>query len=110
MELEALLLGIEPLTALAVGVGAVVLAPVVGALNAAAGPDSKAGESIAESARDLAKNGLVWGFDAVEQAQTIFAQAEESFRDLVSDAKVEHAAKKSQPETPAPHNVEIVSE
>lgn len=32
MELEALLLGLEPFTALAVGVGALILAPVIGLL------------------------------------------------------------------------------
>jgi hypothetical protein len=105
-----LLLGLEPITALAVGVGAVILAPVVNAVGSALGEDSSKRESLSEAAREWTKNGLVWGFEAVENAQTIFAQAEESFKDLVSDAKVEYMMKKSNSQTVEPHQVEIVSD
>lgn len=111
MELEALLLGIEPITALAVGVSAVILAPVVNAVGSALGEDSTSKhESLSAAAREWTKNGLVWGFEAVENAQAIFAQAEESFKDLVSDAQVEYMMKKSNAETAEPHKIEIVSD
>lgn len=111
MELEALFLGIEPLTVLAVGIGAVILAPVVDAVSSAMGEDStKLKESLSESAREITKNSLVWGFETLENAQTIFAQAEESFRDLVADAKTEHVIKKTKSaENAEPRDVEIVT-
>ncbi|KAF3888044.1 MULTISPECIES: hypothetical protein [Nostocales] len=111
MEWEALLLGIEPLTAIAVGLGAVVLAPVISSVGSALGQDGeKLTESITESTRELTKKGLVWGFEAVENAQVVFAQAEESFRDLIADAKVEHVQRKTVSEKVEPQHVEIVSE
>ncbi len=109
MEFEALLLGFEPLTALAVGVGAVVLAPVVGAVGAAVGND-KLVESFTESTRDLTKKTLVVGLEAFENAQTVFAEAQESFRDILADAKAEQSAKHAAAEKTEPHEVEIVSE
>jgi hypothetical protein len=110
MNLEALLLGLEPVTALAVGLGAVILAPVVSAVGSAAGVDSnKLGEAVSESARELTKNSLVWGIEALENAQATYAQAEESFRDLVADAMTEHKIKKTE-EKKEPRDVEILSE
>lgn len=110
---ESLLLGIEPVTALAVGVGAVILAPVVNAVGSAVGLDSnKLGESLSESAKEIAKNTLVFGFEAFENAQTTYAHAEEAFRDLVSDARLEHMQKKSDSETAKstePQVIEVVS-
>ena len=115
MELEALLLGIEPLTAVAVGVGAVILAPVVNAASSAM-KDSKLGEALSESAseltksaKELTKDGLIWGFEAFENAQATYAQAEEAFRDLVADAKVDHMGKKSESKTAEPQKIEIES-
>jgi hypothetical protein len=109
MEFEALLLGIEPLTALAVGVGAVVLAPVVSAVGTAVG-DEKLVESFSASARDLTKKSLMLGFEAFENAQGVFAEAQESFRDIVADAKAEQVAKHAQAEQKQPQEVEIVSD
>ncbi len=103
------LLGIEPLTVFAIGLGAVVLAPVVSAVGTAVGQENL-GESFSESARELTKNTLVFGFEAWENAQTAFAEAEESFRDLVADAKAERLAKQTTPETVEPRDIEIVSE
>ncbi len=120
MELEALLLGLEPLTALVVGVGAVIMAPVVDVVGKAVEKDPrlgeslpKLGESLSESAKEVTKNTLVWGFEAFENAQTVFAEAEESFRDLVADAKTEYTTKKSGVEgveRVEPREVEIASE
>ena len=111
MEFEALLLGIEPLTALVVGVGAVLIAPVVDAAGKAVGQDPKLVESLSDSAKEATKTALIWGIEAIENAQTVFAEVEESFRDLVADAKAEHLAKKASAESAVePHEVEIVSE
>ena len=60
MNFEALLLGLEPVTALAVGIGAVVLAPVVTAVGSAMG-NSHLSESLSETTRELTKKGLVLG-------------------------------------------------
>jgi hypothetical protein len=109
MEFEALFLGIEPLTALAVGVGAVVLAPVVDVVGKAIGQDNLA-EPLTTTAKDNTKKVMVWGMEAFENAQSAYAEAEESFRDLVADAKAEYVAKKTDAESVRPHEVEIVSE
>ena len=109
MEFEALFLGLEPLTALAVGLGAVVLVPVVDAVGKAVGQQDLSAP-LAETAREKTKEALVWGIEAFEKAQVAFAEAEESFRDLVADAKAESAAKKVASEPLTPREVEIVSE
>jgi len=110
MEFEALLLGIEPLTALAIGIGAVLLAPVADVAVKAVGQDPKLVESFSESAKEATKAALVWGMEAMENAQSVFAEAEESFRDMVADAKAEHLAKKPAVDPIEPREVEIVSE
>lgn len=110
MEFEALFLGLEPLTALAIGVGAAILAPVVDGVGKAIGQDPKMGAAVSESARENTKKALVWGFGALETFQSTFAEAEESFRDLVADAKTEYNGKKSEKERTEPREVEIVSE
>ena len=81
LELEALLLGLEPMTAAAIGIGALVIAPVVGAI------DSMTGNTISEGTRSVAKTGLVWAFQAFDQVQSNVAEASESFQDLVAEAK-----------------------
>ena len=109
MEFEALFLGIEPLTALAVGLGAVVLAPMVSAVGKAVGQEDL-GAPLTEMARESTKKAIVWGLEAFENAQGAFAETEESFRDLVADAKAERAVKRSESEPVTPRQVEIVSE
>ena len=109
MEFEALFLGLEPLAALAVGIGALALAPVVTTIGKAMGHD-KLGEPLAESAKEHTKKAMVWGLDTIENAQSAFAEAEESFRDLVADAQAERTAKKAQTNHAEPREVEIVSE
>jgi hypothetical protein len=99
MELEALLLllGVEPISALVVGTTAAVagaagaaLVPVVNAVNSA-------NEALQDPVRDLTKKAMVVGLGALESAQTTlnnaqvaFAEAQESFGDLLADAKQEH--------------------
>ncbi|MBF2002060.1 MAG: DUF5132 domain-containing protein [Synechococcales cyanobacterium M58_A2018_015] len=114
-ELEALLLGIEPITALAVGVGAVLLAPVVDTVGNWVKEDEKlngVGESVSQSAREATKSALIWGMDVIEGIQSTFADAQESFNDLVAEAKDEHRATraKAQEQPTPPRAVEIVSE
>ncbi len=83
MELEALFLGLEPVTALAVGVGVLALAPLVGMATKS---------ELADSARETAKKGLVFVFETFDKAQSAVAEAGESFQDLVAEAKAERAA------------------
>ncbi len=111
MNFEALLLGLEPVTALTVGIAAVVLTPVVNAVGGAMG-NSNLGESLSESAREVTKQGLVWGFEALENAKAVSAHAEEVFKDILADAKLEHLEKKSQSVTSdaQPQEIEIVSQ
>ncbi len=109
MEFEALLLGLEPLAALAIGIGALALAPVVTTVGKAMGHDNL-GEPLAESAKEHTKKAMVWSLDAVENIQSSFAEAEESFRDLVADAQAERTAKKAQTNYAEPREVEIVTE
>ena len=87
-----LLFGLEPLTALVVGVGALVVVPVITTVG------STVGEPIAESSKNLAKTGLTWSFDIFDKTQTFFAETAESFQDLVAEAKADHVAAKAKAE------------
>ena len=108
LELEALLLGLEPITALGIGIGALVLTPAIGAVGSVVGADSAMGSSLTESSRSLAKTGLVWVFDAFDKTQTFFAEAGESFQDLVAEAKTDlNTAKSKAAQNSPPHPVEI---
>lgn len=84
MEWEALLLGLEPLTAAAIGVGVAVAAPVVAAI------DSATGSKFSESTRAVAKQGMVIAFEAFDQMQSAIAEAQESVNDLMAEAKNDH--------------------
>lgn len=108
LELEALLLGLEPLTAAGIGLGALALAPVVGVVGSALGPDSAVGNSLSESSRSLAKTGLGWAFDVYDKTQSFVAESSESFQDLVAEAKTDLKKSKAKAEqSPMPHQVEI---
>ncbi len=109
MEFEALFLGLEPLAALAVGIGALALAPVVTTIGKAMGHENL-GEPLTESAKENTKKAMVWGLDAFDNVQSSFAEAEESFRDLVADAQAERTSKKAHTNNSEPREVEIVSE
>ncbi len=109
MDLEALLLGIEPVTVLTVGIATIVLAPVVTAVGSVV-VGSNISESVSASAREFTKNGLVLGFDALDSLQKAFAETQAAFRDVFAEAMIEHMANKSQPQTREPRRIEIVSE
>jgi hypothetical protein len=81
MEWEALLLGLEPLTAAAIGVGVAAIAPIVAAI------DSATGSKLAESSRSIAKGGMVAVLQAFDEMQAAVAEAQESVQDLVAEAK-----------------------
>jgi len=89
-----ILLGIEPLTALVVAASAVILAPVVSALGNTLG-NSNLVESISQSARNVTKDALVFGIEVIENTQTAIAEAQESFQDIVNEAKSEYTSKKA---------------
>ncbi len=104
---EVLLFGLEPMTALAVGVGALVLAPVIGVAGTLAGKDTAVGESLSESSKNLAKAGLLWGMDVFDKTQTFVAEAGESFQDLVAEARAERAVATSKAPDQTPHQIPI---
>lgn len=101
MELEALLLGLEPMTALAVGVGALAIAPVIGAV------DSLTGHNVSEGTRSAAKTGLVWVFEAFDKTQSAAAEVSESFQDLIAEAKAERMTSKNGTVEASPREVTI---
>ncbi len=100
-ELEALLFGIEPVTALAVSAGALILIPVAGAI------DSVTGSKLSDGARSTAKNGLVMVFEAFDKAQHTFAEASESVQDLIAEARAEIVESKNGAEEKPPREVTI---
>ena len=100
-ELEALLLGLEPMTAAVIGVGALVAAPVIGAVDAATG------HNISEGARSAAKTGLVWVFQAFDKVQSNAAEASESFQDLIAEAKADMRTSKNGTGDLSPREVTI---
>jgi len=115
MELEVLLAGLEPVTALAVGLGAFILTPIVSSVGASLGKgkDANLNESLTEGVREVTVQGIVWGFEVIDNAQTIFSEAEESFRDMLADAKTKHLLKKNPSENDNgryPQEVDIVEE
>lgn len=123
--IESLLFGIEPLTALVVGIGAILLAPAIGAVSSTIGkqeeesaaestenPVTETFNSAGDTAKGFAKDAMVWGMDVVENIQTTFAEASESFQDFVAEAKAEYETKKAERQTAdtttQPRAVEIV--
>lgn len=104
--LESLLFGIEPMTALVVGVGAVLLAPVIGAASSAMGQSGEAAEpgdpvsqavgTASDTARDWAKGAMVWGLGVVEGIQTSVAEVGESFQDFVAEARADYETQKAE--------------
>lgn len=99
--MEALLLGLEPMTAAVIGVGALVAAPVVGAIDAATGGN------LGEAAKSATKTGLIWAFQAFEQVQSTVAEAGESFQDLVAEARSEMSGSTDGTTEAAPREVTI---
>ncbi len=97
MEFEALLLGMEPLTAVAIGVGSLVITPLVKAVQTFNDEHADLRESLAESARVTAKNGLILALDTVEKTQTFWAETGESFQDLLAEAARERKVRAHAP-------------
>ncbi len=83
MEWQALLLGLEPVTAALVGVGVPVAAPVVAVI------DSATGSKLSESTRSLAKQGMMLAFESFDQVQCAVAEAQETVQDLIAEARTE---------------------
>jgi len=123
--LETILFGIEPITAMVVGVGALLLAPVIGTVGSAiaqsgqesaaengANPVTEAVNSASESLHGLAKNAVAWGLGVAEGAQATFAETSQSFQDLVAEARAEYesrqAAVPATQEAASPKEVEII--
>ncbi len=108
MEIFEFLFLEEPLAALAVGVGALVIAPVLGVAGTLVGKDTPVGDSLSESSKNLAKAGVIWGMDVMDKTQSFFAEAGESFQDLVAEASADRATAKAKAETRVPpHEVVI---
>ncbi len=108
-ELEALFLGLEPLTALAIGVGALLLAPLASATASYVSQHPEMTSSVGESVRGAAKQGLIFTFEAAEKTQGFFAEASECLQDLVAEAKSDLANQKAQADS-EPREVTIVAE
>lgn len=102
MEFEALLLGAEPLVAFGAGLGALALGSAIVALG-----NSEAGQPLVESGRDLTKHGLKWSLETLDKVQETFAEAGESWNDLVAEAKSEIKDARAKSETTPPQEVEI---
>lgn len=107
MELIEILFFEQPLAALAVGVGALIVAPVLGVAGTVAGKDTPVGESLSESSRNLAKAGLIWGMDVFDKTQSAVAEAGESFQDLVAEARADRATAKAKTANTPPQGVAI---
>ena len=91
---------------LLLGAGAVavlVVAPIVGATV-----NPELGKSISDSGRDLIKGGLKFAMETTEKLQSSFAEATESWNDLVAEAKSEVDTRKAAEQPP--REVEIISE
>lgn len=70
-----------------IGVAALlVLGSVVGLAN------SEAGKAIADTGKNAAKSGIKLGMEAREKIQATFAEAGQSWQDLVAEAKAETEA------------------
>lgn len=93
----------EELLLLGAGVVAVaVAAPIIGSLI-----NPELGQTIADSGRNLVKEGLKFGMDATETVQTSIAEVNESWNDLVAEAKAERTATNNARPV---QNIEIVSD
>ena len=102
MDLEALLLGIEPIVALGVGITALALGPVMTSLG-----QSETGKSLTESGRDLTKNGIKWGLESFDKVQGSIAEVGETWNDLLAEAQAEVKASKNSKTPASPQEVSI---
>lgn len=78
----------EQLLLLGAGVVALaVAAPIIGSLV-----NPELGQTIADSSRNLLKEGIKLSLEATEKVQSSVAEASESWNDLVAEAKAEKAS------------------
>jgi hypothetical protein len=102
MDFEALFLGIEPIVALTLGAAAIAIGTGVSLVG-----NTEVGKTITHSGRDLTKNGIKWGIDAVDKLQGTVAEAGESWNDLVAEAQSELKASRNSSVAPEPKEVTI---
>ncbi len=92
MELDFLLLGLEPLVALGVGAGAIVVGGGALALSPALGQvlgKPELAKDLQESGRSLVKTGISLSMDAYDKVQTVWQETSTSVSQLVAEAKEE---------------------
>ncbi len=102
MDLEALLLGLEPALALGIGMAALAAGPVVSALG-----NTEMGKNFTESGRTLAKQGLKSGIETMEKIQGSIAEVGETWNDLLAEAQQEIKMEKTASPKPEPQNITI---
>ncbi|ACK68689.1 conserved hypothetical protein [Gloeothece citriformis PCC 7424] len=102
MDLEALLLGLEPAVALGVGIAALAVAPVIGALG-----NTEIGKNLSDSGRTLAKHGIKSGMETFEKIQETVAEVGESWNDIVAEAQQERKSARNSQKNPEPQNISI---
>ncbi len=92
MELEFLFLGLEPLVALTVGAGAVVVGGGALALSPAFGTvlgKPELAKELQASGRSMVKTGIVLSMDAYDKVQAAWTQTSATVSQLVEEAKAE---------------------
>jgi hypothetical protein len=92
MELEFLLLGLEPIVALTVGAGAIVVGGGALALSPAFGTvlgKPELAKELQESGRSMVKTGIVLSMDAYDKVQSVWTETSSSVSQLVEEAKAE---------------------
>jgi hypothetical protein len=104
MELEFLLLGLEPLVALTVGAGAIVVGGSALALSPAFGTalgKPELAKELQESGRSMVKTGIVLSMDAYDKVQTAWTETSTTVGQLVDEAKAEAKKVRMQEEVQA---------
>ena len=92
MEWEFLFLGLEPLVALTVGAGAIVVGGGALALSPAFGTvlgKPELAKELQESGRSMVKTGIVLSMDAYDKVQSVWTETSSSVGQLVEEAKAE---------------------
>ncbi len=105
MDLEALLLGVEPMVALGLGLAALLVAPLVGALG-----NTEAGQSLVDSGRSMTKHGIRIGVETFNKVQETLAEVGESWNDLVAEAKAEVKVERNAAKAEQARRIEIVTD
>ncbi|APB33712.1 hypothetical protein GlitD10_1391 [Gloeomargarita lithophora Alchichica-D10] len=104
MELELLLLGLEPLVAVTVGAGAIVVGGGALALSPAFGEvlgKPELAQELQESGRSMVKTGLVLSLDAYDKVQTAWTETSTTVGQLLEEAKTEAKQVRMQEEVQA---------